>query len=227
MPGSDKDTALSYHHQLLLYGKTAIYLGLGSSLAFGLYWMLKRYQTSADISERTIKAQKIFHGYVIDVSDGDTLRVYHTPFWGWFGTVPEKKRGLTKYTISVRLSAVDAPEVAHFGKPAQPLSAEAKELLARQVLGQRVSVKPLAKDQYGRLVASVTYRRLLGPRRDAAHEMLRAGMATIYRGGNAQYDGQLEKLEKIEAAAKKAKRGIWGLKKGQYESPAEYKRKHK
>ncbi|KAJ1893654.1 putative endonuclease lcl3, partial [Coemansia sp. S17] len=119
---------------------------------------------------------------------------------------PEKKRGLTKYTISVRLSAVDAPEVAHFGKPAQPLSAEAKELLARQVLGRRVSVKPLAKDQYGRLVASVTYRRLLGPRRDAAHEMLRAGMATIYRGGNAQYDGQLEKLEKIEASAKKAKR---------------------
>ncbi|KAJ2508021.1 putative endonuclease lcl3 [Coemansia sp. RSA 2052] len=227
MPGSDKDSALSYHHQLLLYGKTAIYLGIGSSLAFGLYWMLKRYHTSADISERAVKSQKLFHGYVIDVSDGDTLRVYHTPFWSWFGNVPVKKRGLAKYTISIRLSSVDAPEVAHFGKPAQPLSKEAKEYLAKQVLGRRVCIKPLAKDQYGRLVASVTYRKLLGPRKDAAHEMLRAGLATIYRGGNAQYDGHLDKLEKIEAAAKKSKKGIWGLKKGEYESPAEYKRKNK
>ncbi|KAJ2801675.1 putative endonuclease lcl3 [Coemansia furcata] len=222
MTGGDKD---AYQQQLLHYGKTALYLGLSSLLAFGVYRMFSRYQTSADISERAIKAQERFHGYVIDVSDGDTLRVYHTPFWRWFGAVPEKKRGLTKYTISVRLSAVDAPEVAHFGKPAQPLSAEAKEHLARQVLGKRVSVKPLARDQYGRLVASVTYRRVLGPRRDAAHEMLRAGLATIYRGGNAQYDGQLPRLEALEAAAKRAKKGIWGLK--GFESPADYKRRNK
>ncbi|KAJ2006005.1 putative endonuclease lcl3 [Coemansia sp. RSA 2322] len=57
--------------------------------------------------------------------------------------------------------------------------------------------------------------------------MLRAGYATIYRGGNAQYDGQKERLEQIEAAAKRAKRGIWGLRQGQYESPAEYKRRNK
>ncbi|KAJ2908716.1 putative endonuclease lcl3, partial [Coemansia aciculifera] len=124
MTGTDKD---SYQHQLLLYGKTALYLGLGSSLAVGLYWMIfKRYHTSADISSGAVKSQRVFHGYVIDVSDGDTLRVYHTPFWSWFSGKPEKKRGLSKYTISVRLSAVDAPEVAHFGKPAQPLSADAK-----------------------------------------------------------------------------------------------------
>ncbi|KAJ2485691.1 putative endonuclease lcl3 [Coemansia sp. RSA 2320] len=141
--------------------------------------------------------------------------------------MPEKKRGLAKYTISVRLSAVDAPEVAHFGKPAQALSQEAKEHLSKQVLGRRVCVKPLAKDQYGRLVATVSYRRILGARKDAAHEMLRAGYATIYRGGNAQYDGQKERLEQIEAAAKRAKRGIWGLRQGQYESPAEYKRRNK
>ncbi|KAJ2741025.1 putative endonuclease lcl3 [Coemansia sp. BCRC 34301] len=189
--------------------------------------MFKRYHTSSDISARAIKAQRAFYGYVIDVSDGDTLRVYHTPFWSWFGSVPAKRRGLAQYTVAVRLSAVDAPEVAHFGKPAQPLSKDAKDLLARLVLGQRVRIKPLAKDQYGRLVASVTYRRVLGPRRDAAHEMLRAGMATIYRGGNAQYDGQLATLEKIEAQAKRSKKGIWALKESEFESPAEYKRKNK
>lgn len=31
-------------------------------------------------------------------------------------------------TLQIRLYAVDCPEVAHFGNPAQPLSAEAKEV---------------------------------------------------------------------------------------------------
>ncbi|KAJ2127202.1 putative endonuclease lcl3, partial [Coemansia sp. RSA 518] len=137
---------------------------------------------------------------------------------------PEKKRGLAKYTISVRLSAVDAPEVSHFGKPAQPLSAEAKQLLVDQVLNKRVSIVPLAKDQYGRVVATVTYRSWFG-KTNAAHVMLKQGMATLYTGGNAQYDGEKELLERIQSDAKKAKRGIWGLR--NYESPAAYKQKHK
>ncbi|KAJ2800542.1 putative endonuclease lcl3, partial [Coemansia helicoidea] len=51
------------------------------------------------------------------------------------------------------------------------------------------------------------------------------GMASLYTGGGAQYDGERELLESIEAQAKRQKRGIWGLK--NYESPAEYKKKHK
>ncbi|KAI8326151.1 staphylococcal nuclease [Martensiomyces pterosporus] len=186
--------------------------------------MFRRYQTSADIPDSVVKSHQKLYGIVIDVSDGDTLRLYHTPYLQWLQSPPAKKRGMSKYSISVRLAAVDAPEVSHFGKPAQPFSKEAKDFLSSQVLGKRVSVVPLAKDQYGRLVATVNYRQLYVFKKNASHEMLRQGLATIYRGGNAQYDGELKLLERTEAEAKRAKRGIWSLKKSEFVSPAEYKR---
>lgn len=42
------------------------------------------------------------------------------------GREMEGKR--SEETLQIRLYAVDCPEVAHFGNPAQPLSAEAKEV---------------------------------------------------------------------------------------------------
>ncbi|KAJ2453106.1 putative endonuclease lcl3 [Coemansia sp. RSA 2336] len=222
--GNSKDTSqLGISERLSLYGKAAIYLGVTSGIALGLYLMFRRYPTGADVPESAIKSRKKLRGYVIDVSDGDTLRLYHTPLIRWFQPPPERKRGYSKYTISIRLSAVDAPEVSHFGKPAQPLSEEAKQFLAAQVLNKRVTIVPLAKDQYGRIVATVTYRKLWGLiKKNASHEMLRKGMASLYTGGGAQYDGEKELLQRIEADAKRAKRGVWGLK--NYQSPADYKK---
>ncbi|KAJ2717223.1 putative endonuclease lcl3 [Coemansia spiralis] len=224
---SGVDVALCHFIQRVqLYSKAAAYLGIGSGIALGLYLMFRRYETGADVPESAIKAHRKLRGYVLDVSDGDTLRFYHTPLVRWFEPAPEKKRGLSKYTIAVRLYAVDAPEVAHFGNPAQALSAESKDLLSRQVLGKRVTIKPLSRDQYSRVVATVTYSRFFGLlKTNAVHVMLREGMASMYTGGGAQYDGEKELLQRIEAQAKKQKRGIWGLK--NYESPAEYKKKHK
>ncbi|KAJ1730185.1 putative endonuclease lcl3, partial [Coemansia biformis] len=223
---SDQHTAFSLSQRFQLYSQAAVYIGVGSGIALGLYLMLRRYQTGADVPESAIKAHRKLRGYVVDVSDGDTIRLYHTPLLRWFEPAPEKKRGLSKYTISVRLSAVDAPEAAHFGNPAQPLSAESKDLLSSQVLGKRVTIKLLSRDQYSRVVSTVTYRRFFGlVKTNAAHVMLREGMASLYTGGGAQYDGEKELLQRIEAQAKQQKRGIWGLKK--YESPAEYKKKHK
>lgn len=217
-----------YSERFYIYTKTALYLGATSSIALGLYLMFRRYHTSSDIPQGAIKNKRKFYGYVVKVSDGDTIRVYHTPLWQWFGGPPDIKRGtLTKSTVQVRLSAVDAPEVAHFGKPAQPLSEEATQCLSGQIMGKRVAITPLAKDQYGRLVGTVSYRQFFVFKRNASHEILRQGLATIYRGGNAQYDGEKELLEDIEREAKRSRRGIWGLKKGEYESPAEYKRKHR
>ncbi|KAJ2320246.1 putative endonuclease lcl3 [Coemansia sp. RSA 2702] len=229
--GSTDDSATTKSHigifdRFQLYSQAALYIGITSGVALGLYLMFRRYQTSADIPESAVKAHKKIRGFVIDVADGDTLRVYHTPLIKWFDPMPEKKRGFSKYTIQVRLSAVDAPEVSHFGKPAQPLSAEAKQLLANQVLNKRVTIVPLAKDQYGRVVATVTYRKFWGLiKQNASHEMLRQGMASLYTGGNAQYDGEKQLLERIQEDAKRAKRGIWGLK--NMELPSEYKRRHK
>ncbi|KAJ1948444.1 putative endonuclease lcl3 [Linderina macrospora] len=227
MRSTSDNTPDTYADRFTRYAKHGLYLSLTIGVTYGLYRMFRRYQTSADIPERVIKSHEPIHGIVIDVSDGDTLRLYHTPALQWFSPPPEKKRGMSKWSISVRISAVDAPEVSHFGKPAQPLSAEAKDYLASQVLGKRVTVVPLAKDQYGRVVGSVYYRSMFVFKYDASHEMLKAGLAVLYRGGNAQYNGEKELLERIEEEAKQAKRGVWGLKKGKFETPAAYKAKHK
>ncbi|KAJ2781237.1 putative endonuclease lcl3 [Coemansia javaensis] len=226
---NDRDDTLttdSALQRLQNYGQAALCIGICAGVAAGAYVMLRRYQTGPDVPESAIRAHRKLRGFVLDVSDGDTLRFYHTPLVRWFEPCPEKKRGLSKYTISVRLSAVDAPEAAHFGNPAQPLSAEAKELLSSQVLGKRVTIKPLSRDQYGRVVATVTYRSFFGlAKTNVTHVMLRKGMGSLYTGGGAQYDGEKEYLQSLEAQAKRAGLGIWGLK--NYESAADYKKRHK
>lgn len=44
-------------------------------------------------------------------------------------------------TLQIRLYAVDCPEVAHFGNPAQPWSAEAKEVQWAEVKIHEVGVE--------------------------------------------------------------------------------------
>ncbi|KAJ2385692.1 hypothetical protein GGI23_006659 [Coemansia sp. RSA 2559] len=209
------------------YGQAALYIGACGGIGLGLYAMFRRYSTETDIPERVIKGHKKLHGYMVNVTDGDTFRFYHVPLSRWvFTKRPEEKaRGVSKSTICVRISAVDAPEMAHFGNPEQPLARKAKEYLHGQLQGRAVTIKPLAKDQYGRVVATVTYRSLWVFKKNAAHEMLRSGLATLYTGGNAQYDGEKELLDRIQADAKRARLGVWKLK--NFKTPAEYKRENK
>ena len=55
-------------------------------------------------------------------------------------------------TIHVRISGVDAPELAHFGNPAQPHGQESLDWLKATILGKRMKVQLLRKDQYSRIV---------------------------------------------------------------------------
>lgn len=48
---------------------------------------------------------------------------------------------------------MDAPECAHFGNPAQAHSAESLEWLKTTLLGRRMKVQLLRKDQYNRIVS--------------------------------------------------------------------------
>ena len=54
----------------------------------------------------------------VSVSDGDTVRLRHTPSLFSSGRFAGK---LSENTISCRIAAVDTPETAKFGKPGQPL----------------------------------------------------------------------------------------------------------
>jgi endonuclease YncB( thermonuclease family) len=59
---------------------------------------------------------------------------------------------LGRETIHVRLAGIDAPESGHFGMPAQPFSQEAKQWLSDRLLHRIVTIQPLRRDQYHRLV---------------------------------------------------------------------------
>jgi len=130
---------------------------------------------------------------------------------------------LTSSKIHVRLAGIDAPEGAHFGKPAQPYSAEALEWLKNYVMNRRVRAYIYKRDQYERVVATVWVRRFFF-RKDVGMEMLKAGMATIYEAKmGAEFGDFEEKYRKAEEIAKSKKKGMWAGKLADYESPRDYK----
>lgn len=125
--------------------------------------------------------------------------------------------------IQVRLAGIDAPEGAHFGKPAQPYSTEALEWLKGYILNRRVRAYIYKRDQYERVVATVFVRRFL-VRRDVGKEMLKAGLATVYEAKMGAEFGDFEdKYRRMEGKAKKKKWGMWAGKMKNYESPRDYK----
>lgn len=122
---------------------------------------------------------------------------------------PLPKPVLTSSKIHVRIAGVDAPELAHFGRPAQPYSNEALAWLTSYLLHRRVRVYIYRRDQYDRVVATVFVRRWL-LRRDVGLEMLKAGLATVYEAKFGSEFGAFEKqYREAEERAKKAKVGMW------------------
>ncbi|KXJ95853.1 hypothetical protein Micbo1qcDRAFT_144158 [Microdochium bolleyi] len=169
-------------------------------------------------------------GRVTSVGDGDNFHLYHTPGgrwtgWGWLRRVPTKKADLRNKTIPIRIAGIDAPEGAHFGKPAQPFSTDALAWLTEYVNGRRVRAKIYRRDQYDRIVATVFVRRWF-LKRDVGLEMLKRGLATTYEAKTGAEFGGLEALYKeAEAKAKADKLGIWGGNPEHFESPREYKQR--
>ena len=97
-------------------------------------------------------------------------------------------------------------------------------------MNKKVSLKLLAKDRYGRALAVVSYQEdgilfMKGRKADVSEELLKKGLAVVYRQGGAQYDGNIAKWDKIEETARKQKIGIWSQDSKTMQSPAEYKKK--
>jgi micrococcal nuclease len=95
----------------------------------------------------------------------------------------------------IRLHGVDAPEKK------QPFSIQAKLYTAGLAFEKEVTVKPRGTDRYGRTVAEV----ILADGRNLNHEIVKAGLAWWFKR-YAPDDGDLKRLE---AEARKAKRGLW------------------
>lgn len=125
--------------------------------------------------------------------------------------------------IHVRIAGVDAPELAHFGRPSQPYSTEALEWLRGYILHRRVRAYIYRRDQYDRAVATVYVRRGL-LRRDVGLQMLKHGWATVYEAKmGAEFGTFEERYRRAEWWAKKRRRGMWAGKMTEFESPKDFK----
>ncbi|KAI9885194.1 MAG: hypothetical protein M1823_002997 [Watsoniomyces obsoletus] len=202
---------------------------------------LRRIPVAGNIQPIFFRHRSLF-GRVTSVGDGDNFRLFHTPGgrlagWDWFPgrKVPIQREELKDRTIHIRLAGVDAPELAHFGRPAQPYSTEALHWLRSYVLHRRVRAYIYKRDQYDRVVATVYVRRGL-LRRDVGLEMLKRGLATVYEAKTgAEFGDMKARYEFAEWWAKKRRRGMWaaammkgggnskGNGDGDWESPRDYK----
>eukprot|EP00929_Paragymnodinium_shiwhaense_P051950 TRINITY_DN26065_c0_g1_i2.p1 TRINITY_DN26065_c0_g1~~TRINITY_DN26065_c0_g1_i2.p1 ORF type:complete len:310 (+),score=43.22 TRINITY_DN26065_c0_g1_i2:65-994(+) len=191
---------------------TAILLCLCTTMGWFVGFKVGRYRpikTALDISPQDIKANRTLRGLVVSVADGDTIRVRHRPWFSRLRTLnPVARRA--EESVLIRVGAVDAPEMPHSGNLGQPFAVESKKFVEASILRKRVAVKLLDRDQYGRLVAAVTFGRWPF-RKCLAEELLKMGLAVLYKqqGAEAGYDGKRGIYAHLEGDAKRLKKGLW------------------
>lgn len=206
-----------------------------TSSVFGGYKFYTRFlrpiQKATDIPTGHFYKRRLL-GKVTSVGDGDNFHFFHTPGgiiggWNWLRFPPKtNQRNLKNKTLHIRLCGVDAPERAHFGKPAQPYSDEALGWLRSFILGRRIRVKPLSIDQYGRVVGKATIWTLFG-RKNVSLEMIKNGVGIVYEGkASAEFDGDEMIFREEEKKAKKSRKGLWASGK-KLQTPGEFKKQHR
>ncbi|KAL2916978.1 hypothetical protein HK105_203410 [Polyrhizophydium stewartii] len=173
-------------------------------------------RSNSDVPGDWISKHRVIMGIVLRATDGDGFRMMHIPpldHWWPQGGVCDPRAALT-----IRLAGVDAPEAlrarapawisdpldqsACFGHGAQPMAAESKAFLHQTLQGRIVRVQLLRRDQYGRLVSDnhAACKRVFW--RNVPLEMLRRGLAMVYRAGGAEYGGRLQAFEQAEQQAR-------------------------
>jgi endonuclease YncB( thermonuclease family) len=135
---------------------------------------------------------------VLRVADGDTLTA-------------ETGNG-TK--LRIRLLGIDAPEVSHNGKPGQPYGRAATDYLEKLVDRKTVRVEAYGRDQHNRVLAV-----LWVDSRNVNVEMVRVGLAELYRGTRCQV--YCSELQHAEREAQQGRVGMWSQ--ARPESPREFR----
>ena len=141
---------------------------------------------------------------VTRVTDGDTVKVTNNDI-----------------KMTIRLVGIDAPETSKKkNQPGQPFSRKSTKYLASLVLNKSVEVKSYGTDRYGRTLGIV----FVGDK-NVNLEMIKAGLAEVYRGRPAK-GLDLKPYWDAESGAKKAGIGMWALG-DKYISPKEWRRMHR
>jgi endonuclease YncB( thermonuclease family) len=138
---------------------------------------------------------------VARVTDGDTIKVV-----------------VDHMETVVRLVGIDAPELSRKkNEPGQPFSKSATQYLAKLVLKKTITIKEYGSDRYGRILAVVFV-----DGTNANLEMVKAGLAEVYRGKHARYFNP-KIYQEAEEEAKKADRGMW-VQGDKYISPRDWRK---
>jgi endonuclease YncB( thermonuclease family) len=114
-------------------------------------------------------------------------------------------------TVRVRLAGIDTPERG------QPWAERAKQALAARVSGQEVRINRVDVDRYGRTVGEVYADNVC-----VGCELVRDGHAWVYRRFN-----QDAVLLELEAEARAARRGLWGLPETERVPPWEWRQEQR
>lgn len=113
-----------------------------------------------------------------------------------------------KQQVTIRLAEIDAPEKG------QPYGNRSRQALSELVSGKHVRVAVQTTDRYGRTVGRPYIGEL-----DVCEEMVRIGAAWVYR----QYVRD-RSLFDVEAGAREAQRGLWGISEARSMPPWEWRR---
>lgn len=113
-----------------------------------------------------------------------------------------------KQEIKIRLAEIDAPESG------QPYGNRSKQVLTRILHGKTVEVIIETTDRYGRTVG-----RPFVDGVDVCKEMVRLGAAWVYRDYVVD-----DTLFDVEAEARQAKNGLWGISESTSTPPWEWRR---
>jgi endonuclease YncB( thermonuclease family) len=121
-------------------------------------------------------------GTVVGIADGDSVAVLDG----------------ARRQHQVRIAAVDAPERG------APFSRAARDALAAQVQRRQVEVRPVSTDRFGRTVAQVFV-----DGQDVGLALIEAGLAWHFRRHALPDPEQRSRYDAAEAAAQRARRGLW------------------
>jgi len=123
--------------------------------------------------------------------------------------------------MKVRLAGIDTPETSKSKRdPGQPFSQHAKKYLAGLILNKAVEIKYYGLDRYYRVLGVIF---LEG--KNINLEMVRAGLAEVYRGKPPKGFDSKPYLQ-AEAEAKETQKGMWSLG-DKYVSPMEWRKMYR
>ncbi|MBN2060626.1 MAG: thermonuclease family protein [Deltaproteobacteria bacterium] len=119
--------------------------------------------------------------------------------------------------IVVRFVAIDAPEISYRkGEPSQPFGDQSKRMLMDLILNKTVEIKGYGIDKQNRVLAVVYY-----GGRNVGVEMVREGLAEIYRGELPE-GLDLRDYRQAEFRARTSRQGMW-IQGDAYVSPRDWR----